>query len=319
MSYLEKIRTYRGGFFESVKNGDAKTANAYARAYLTILREAYEKTTGYLNRVKLLKEILKYENYLSLLAEKGITESIKNEVVFGGEKAENKTETTASDKPATDPSSSVLDGENASSGGDWVADVFELRLSATLAVYTSTGNGTGFFISSDGLVLTNHHVVHEENGTARTNIRVKSGDGKIYVSARLVASDKKLDVALLKADVETSVPFIPLIADYTKLRAGMEVVVIGNAFSFGLAPVAGTVKFPHAADDGDLIYTAPTNNGDSGGPVLNRKGECVGINKSITVSVTRAGQTLKAQGLTNATAADKIERLVNDWKKEYGL
>ncbi len=315
MSYLEKIRKYRNGFLESVKSGDAKNAGAYARAYLATLQETYEKTTGYLNRAKLLKEILKYEGYLSLIAEQGITEELKKEVVFGNEKSENKKENPTPDKSKTFSSSPVLAVKDES---EWVADVFELRLPATLAVSTSTGNGTGFFITADGLVLTNHHVVHEENGTAQTNIRVKSGDGKISVSAKIVASDKKLDVALLKADVETSVPFIPLIEDYTKLRAGMDVLVIGNAFSLGLAPVAGTVKFPHAKDD-DLIYTAPTNNGDSGGPVLNRKGECVGINKSITVSVSRGGKTLKAQGLTNATAADRIKTLVSGWKKEYGL
>jgi S1-C subfamily serine protease len=202
---------------------------------------------------------------------------------------------------------------------EWIADVFEKRLPATMVVSTETGCGTGFFISSDGLFVTNHHVVHE-NGAPNARISICTGDEKFRCRAKLIASDKKRDLALLKAETEgKKTPFIPLIADYSKLRPGMDVMVIGNALSFGLAPITGTVKFTHAKGGNDLIYTAPSNHGDSGGPVLNRQGECVGINKSVTVSVTRGGVKVTTQGLTNATPADEIAQLVANWKKEFGL
>ena len=201
---------------------------------------------------------------------------------------------------------------------EWIADVFEMRLPATMVVSTETGVGTGFFITSDGLFLTNHHVVHE-NGLLCSRISICTGDEKIRCRARFIAADKKKDLALLRAETSVKTPYIPIIADYTKLRPGMDVMVIGNALSFGLAPITGTVKFTHGGNDGNLIYTAPSNHGDSGGPVLNRKGECVGINKSVTVSVTRGGVKVNAQGLTNATPADEIQKLVQEWRTRYGV
>jgi V8-like Glu-specific endopeptidase len=76
----------------------------------------------------------------------------------------------------------------------------------------------------------------------------------------------------------------------------------------GLAPFTGVVRFTKN-DNGNLVYTAPSNPGDSGGPVLNRKGECIGINKSKTLAVNN----VSADSYANATPMDKINELLEKW------
>lgn len=343
MSYANNTTYYRNGFLESVQKGNAENAKKYAFLYVRTLREMSAKTSSYMNRATLLQEIQRYDGFIALISKEGVSAQVKDLVLHGktqNEKAKDKpSEKQKPTAPAPrsktppapiapiTPAASIAAAPIAPmpiaqnpTPDEWIADVFEKCLPATLMIETSTSCGTGFFISNDGLLLTNHHVVHEENGVPSKNIHILSGDENFRCKATLIAADADLDVALIRADIGSKkTPFIPLIDDYEKLRPGMDVVVIGNAFSFGLAPVSGTVKFTHDRADNDLIYTAPTNNGDSGGPVLNRKGECVGINKSVTVSVSNGSTTVHAQGLTNATAADDIKELIQTWKKRYKL
>ena len=98
------------------------------------------------------------------------------------------------------------------------------------------------------------------------------------------------------------------IADYSALKQGADCLVIGNAFGMGLAPFSGVVRFTKDSD-GNLVYTAPSNPGDSGGPVFNRMGECIGINKSRTVQVN----SRDADGYANATPMDTINALLDKW------
>lgn len=290
MQYVERITYYRKEFERSVMAGDVHSATQSALAYANVLREmANLLEAGTKKRTYLMREAAFYEKLASCISPDGVNEK---EAVLSSKSYEEK---------------------------EWVADVFEARIAATLMVKSSGVVGTGFFISADGLLLTNYHVVGQVSGLD-SRVFIESGDGKINREASVLATDKKRDLALLKVSLgEQKTAFIPFVEHYDELRPGEEVVVIGNAFSLGLAPITGTVKFTHARESNDLIYTAPSNHGDSGGPVLNRKGECVGINKSITVSITRGGQTVNAQGLTNATPADEIKHILGTWKKQFKL
>lgn len=329
MNYTNNTTYYRNGFLESVQKGDVTYAKSYAFLYVRTLREMSAQTNSYMNRATLLREIQKYESFMTLIAKEGISDTVKDLILLrkrpdkiADSKPVEKPKKASPPPPTTPiaPAEILPSIAQNPTPNEWIADVFEKRLPATLVIETASSCGTGFFISDDGLLLTNHHVVHEECGARSRNIRVCSGDNKIRCKATLIAADEQLDVALLRADIGTKKsPFIPFIEDYNTLRPGMDVVVIGNAFSFGLAPVSGTVKFTHDKRDNDLIYTAPTNNGDSGGPVLNRNGECVGINKSITVAVSNGATSMQAQGLTNATAADNIKELIQNWEQRYKL
>jgi V8-like Glu-specific endopeptidase len=90
-------------------------------------------------------------------------------------------------------------------------------------------------------------------------------------------------------------------------------MIIGNALDFGLAPITGTIKFTKADHSGDLVYTAPTNNGDSGSPVLNRTGQLIGIHKSSTSAKIVGNMRIEAKGMSNATGADDILNLLSKW------
>jgi len=138
--------------------------------------------------------------------------------------------------------------------------------------------GTGFIVSKDGYIVTNNHVIEGAD-----EIVVKSSEGKEY-QAKLIGSDPKLDVALLKIDAKNlhAVEF----ADSDKLRVGDWVIAIGNPFGLEQTVTAGIVsargRVIGSGPYDDFIQTdAAINPGNSGGPLFNHQGEVVGINTAI--------------------------------------
>ena len=200
-------------------------------------------------------------------------------------------------------------------GDEWSADMFEKYLPATVVVHADNSCGTGFFVSEEGYFITNHHVVYD-GSTPADEITASSGDDKNYGGAKLIAADKRRDVALLKLKTPRGkTPFIPFVSDPSSVRAGVDMMLIGNGLSFGLAPITGTVKVPDFQDGDTLVYTAPTNAGDSGSPVINRAGECIGIHKAREDESGRRN----ARGIAYATPAAHIVKLLEKWKEEHGL
>jgi len=140
--------------------------------------------------------------------------------------------------------------------------------------------GTGFIISSDGYVLTNHHVV-----VGADEIVVRLTDRNEY-KATLVGSDPLSDVALLKVD-GTGLPVLR-IGDSRGLKAGQWVLAIGSPFGFDHSVTAGIVSgVGRRSMDPSQQYVpfiqtdVAINRGNSGGPLLNTSGEVVGINSQI--------------------------------------
>lgn len=139
--------------------------------------------------------------------------------------------------------------------------------------------GSGFFISEDGYLVTNNHVV--EDGTAYS---VVTNDGKEY-DAKLIGTDARTDLAVLKVDAPTKFTYVGF-ADDAKVRVGDWVVAVGNPFGLGGTVTAGIVS-ARGRDIGagpydDFIQIdAAVNRGNSGGPAFNLNGEVVGINTAI--------------------------------------
>ncbi|MFQ5518887.1 MAG: DegQ family serine endoprotease [Mariprofundus sp.] len=138
--------------------------------------------------------------------------------------------------------------------------------------------GTGFVLSSDGYVVTNNHVVEGAD-----EIVVKMRDGTEH-EAKIVGTDPKLDVALLKLKAK-GLKAVKL-ADSKKLRVGDWVVAIGNPFGLQQTVTAGIVsakgRVIGSGPYDDFIQTdAAINPGNSGGPLFNTRGEVVGINTAI--------------------------------------
>jgi len=143
------------------------------------------------------------------------------------------------------------------------------------------GVGSGFYLSPKGEVLTAYHVVEGDAGSVcRLRYVGVEADGD-EVDLELVGFDAYFDLAVLRADVTTEVPFLPLAASAP--RPGTEIVAIGNSRGDVLAPRAGRVTRlgvrAGRADfaDGTIELTAALAPGDSGGPVLTRSGEAVGV------------------------------------------
>ena len=140
--------------------------------------------------------------------------------------------------------------------------------------------GTGFLISDDGYLLTNHHVVDGAD-----TVQVRLSDRREF-TAEVVGSDEESDVALLKIDAD-GLPFLRL-ADARRTQAGQWVIAIGSPFGLEHSVTAGIVSAvgrsnPYAGQQYvPFIQTdVAINRGNSGGPLLNTSGEVVGINSQI--------------------------------------
>ena len=143
------------------------------------------------------------------------------------------------------------------------------------------GVGSGCVISDDGFILTNHHVVSDA-----TEIFVTTTDGREF-KAKVIGSDERTDVALIKVEATGMTP-LP-IGNPKLLKKGQWVLAIGSPFGLESTVTSGIVS-ALGRDTGDYLPFIQTdvavNPGNSGGPLLNLKGEVVGINSQI---VSRSG------------------------------
>ncbi len=179
-------------------------------------------------------------------------------------------------------------------------------LSRNMPPHEQHALGTGFVISRDGYIVTNNHVVDGAD-----EIVVKMKDGKEY-PAKVIGTDKKLDVALLKVKAK-GLQTVKL-GNSDTLRVGDWVVAIGNPFGLEQTVTAGIVsakgRVIGAGPYDHFIQTdAAINPGNSGGPLFNLKGEVVGINTAI---YSRSGGSL---GIGFAIPINMAKPVINELRK----
>ena len=155
------------------------------------------------------------------------------------------------------------------------------------------GGGSGFIISEDGLILTNRHVVKDENA----QYMVFTDDGREFV-AEIVALDPVYDLAVLKIE-EDNLPTLSL--NSRDLRVGETAIAIGNALgelrnTVTVGVVSGLGRDVFATDGREVVMLdnviqtdAGINRGNSGGPLLNLKGEIIGINTAMAIDAQNIG------------------------------
>ncbi len=167
------------------------------------------------------------------------------------------------------------------------------------------GVGSGFVVSSDGFILTNHHVVDGAD-----EILVTLADKREF-KARLIGSDRRTDVALVKIPA-TNLPSLKA-GDPNKLRVGEWVLAIGSPFGLENTVTAGIVS-AKGRDTGDYLPFIQTdvavNPGNSGGPLLNMRGEVIGINSQI---YSRTGGFM---GISFAIPIDEANRVADQLRTQ---
>jgi serine protease Do len=141
-----------------------------------------------------------------------------------------------------------------------------------------TGVGSGFFISADGYAVTNNHVVDHAN-----SVQITTDDGNTY-TAKVIGTDAKTDLALIKVEGKGDFPYVNLESDTP--RVGDWVVAVGNPYGLGGTVTAGIIS-AEGRDIGSGPYDdyiqidAPINKGNSGGPTFDTKGNVIGVNTAI--------------------------------------
>lgn len=156
------------------------------------------------------------------------------------------------------------------------------------------GSGSGFIIDADGSILTNHHVI---DGAER--IVVKLSDGR-SLRAQVIGSDPDTDVALIKVDGESRLPVAPL-GDSADLRTGEWVCAIGNPLGYEHTVTVGVIsylgrKLFNANLDNYIQTDAAITLGNSGGPLINSRGEVIGINAAVSSRASNIGFAVPING-----------------------
>jgi len=149
------------------------------------------------------------------------------------------------------------------------------------------GAGTGFLIDPDGFILTNHHVV---DGADRIVVRLTDGR---TLRADMVGADPDTDIALIRVDAAQPFPFAPL-GDSDAVRVGEWVLAIGNPLAYEHTVTVGVVSFIgrklfDSSLDRYIQTDAAINFGNSGGPLINARGEVIGINAAISSRASNIG------------------------------
>lgn len=166
------------------------------------------------------------------------------------------------------------------------------------------GTGSGVIISEDGYIVTNNHVINEA-----TELEVTLNNKKVY-KAKLVGTDSKMDIALLKIDADIKLPYATF-ADSDQVKVGEWVLAVGNPYNLTSTVTAGIVSAKARNLDTNGIQSfiqtdAAVNPGNSGGALVNNNGELIGINTMIS------SQTGSYVGYSFAVPSNITRKIIED-------
>ncbi|MGE4535645.1 MAG: DegQ family serine endoprotease [Desulfovibrio sp.] len=165
--------------------------------------------------------------------------------------------------------------------------------------------GSGFVISADGYIVTNNHVIDNAD-----EVKVQFKDNETPVKAKIVGRDPETDLALLKVDGKSNLPYLEF-GDSSKLKVGAWVLAIGNPFGLENTVTLGIVsakgRIIGAGPFDNFIQTdASINPGNSGGPLIDLDGKVVGINTAIVAS---------GQGIGFAIPSDMAKNVIDQLRQ----
>jgi Do/DeqQ family serine protease len=169
---------------------------------------------------------------------------------------------------------------------------------------TQIGTGSGVIITEDGYIVTNNHVIQDA-----TELEVTLNNNKSY-KAKLVGTDSKMDIALLKIEADEKLPYT-VFGDSDEIKVGEWVLAVGNPYNLNSTVTAGIIsaKARNLANDGiqSFIQTdAAVNPGNSGGALVNTRGELIGINTMIS------SPTGSYTGYSFAVPSNVTQKIIED-------
>jgi Do/DeqQ family serine protease len=166
------------------------------------------------------------------------------------------------------------------------------------------GTGSGVIISEDGYIVTNNHVIKDA-----TDLEITLNNKKVY-KAKLIGTDSKMDIALLKIDADEKLPYSTF-ADSDQVKVGEWVLAVGNPYNLTSTVTAGIVSAKARNLDTKGIQSfiqtdAAVNPGNSGGALVNTRGELIGINTMIS------SQTGSYVGYSFAVPSNITRKIIED-------
>ncbi len=168
-----------------------------------------------------------------------------------------------------------------------------------------TSLASGFLVSSNGIIVTNHHVIDPDQGAVHLRVKIPRGD--VYTDVRVIYAEERRDFAVITVKA-AGLPAIP-VADSDKVEVGDRVIAIGNPKGLELTLTEGIIESVRLDPKNGyrfIQHQAPISPGSSGGPLLNMKGEVIGIN---------AFGFKDAQNLNGAIPINYVKPYFNDAAK----
>ena len=241
--------------------------------------------------------------------------------LLGGLEGETTVITETVDSPS--PSATSARGEMS------VNQIYERAASGVVQITSTSGNiaggsqqealGSGFVLDKAGHIVTNYHVVQGAN-----EIRV-SFSNRDTVEAQLVGTDPSTDLAVLQVDTSASA-LTPLpLGDSDKVEVGDPVVAIGNPFGLDRTATSGIVSAlkrlitaPNRFTIDHVIQTdAPINHGNSGGPLLNSRGQVIGVNTQIETGGSGSGSVGIGFSVPSNTVKDVVAQILRTGRVDH--
>ena len=257
-----------------------------------------------------LKQAL--EDVIKVSGERGLLEMAGvpvNNIYYGDEGVTLFRGDTASWTYSADELQNMSVFESCSNAVVYINASSDVNVSSISSVDVTNGTGSGFFVTADGYICTNNHVV-----SGAKYISVTTADGKSY-DAILKGADEENDIAVLKIDASDGTSFEYLtFASSSSLAVGQKVLAVGNPFGYARTLSAGIISGlsrPLRDSSGHIMLgmiqtDAQINPGNSGGPLLNSKGQVIGVCAEIYSSIG------SSQGMNFAIASDTAQSAVQD-------
>ncbi len=201
---------------------------------------------------------------------------------------------------------------SASAKSDGGANVFEQNINGILEIRWQSGqyvySGSGFLINSKGYAITNTHVVTYEDGRSCGNVSVKLNGQTLSASVEVLGDNRHgsgngVDLALIKLSHVPSGAKVLEFEDFSNVRIGEQVYVIGNSLGYGTCITSGIVSDKARPVNGKMLLMTDcaVNGGNSGGPIFNGKGKVIG---AIVSGIDHA------EGMNFAIPANTIQEFI---------